>query len=91
MAADIYNVRILLLKISPNLPTNSANIIIVARLTRAVGFVYGCLYTGMFPVGDTSCRTLIAACALLTDPHESLYVRWVCGRGPIHRQLVVTH
>ena len=28
---------------------------------------------------------------LLTDSHESLYVRWVWGRGPIYIALVVTH
>ena len=28
---------------------------------------------------------------LLTDYLESLYVRWIWGRGPIYIELVVTH
>ena len=28
---------------------------------------------------------------LLTDSLESLYVRWIWGRGPIDIELVVTH
>ena len=45
----------------------------------------------MRPCCETGAKVVLRRSTTLTDSLESLYVRWVWGRGPIYIALVVTH